>query len=123
MLMVPPEILKVAREFLGLSQAQVEKHAGISRATIHRIERGVRDLPQYALLVQHFYEECGIEFVAPAEDRGWGIFNHNTAGKKRELNSINRPAKTVANPKTPSEKKKPKNKGKPTTPRSAATGD
>ncbi|TAX29813.1 helix-turn-helix transcriptional regulator [Rhizobium leguminosarum] len=123
MLMVPPEILKVAREFLGLSQEQVEKHAGISRATIHRVERGVRDLPQYALLVQHFYEESGIEFVAPAGDRGWGVFNHNTAGKKRELSSITRPAKAVAKPETPSEKKKPKNQGKRTTTRSTATGD
>lgn len=88
MLMVPPEILKVAREFLGLSQKQVEKHAGISRATIHRVERGVRDLPQYALLVQHFYEECGIEFVAPADDRGWGLFNHNMRGRKPQLNRL-----------------------------------
>jgi transcriptional regulator with XRE-family HTH domain len=50
MLMVPPEILKIAREFLDLSQGQVETHSGVSRATIQRIERGVRALPQYALL-------------------------------------------------------------------------
>ena len=86
MLMVPPEILKVAREFLGLSQEQVERHAGVSRATVYRVERGVRDLPQYALLVQHFYEQSGIEFIAPSGDRGWGVFNHNTAGNARELN-------------------------------------
>ncbi|MDR9804685.1 helix-turn-helix transcriptional regulator [Rhizobium hidalgonense] len=86
MLMVPPEILKVAREFLGLSQEQVEKHAGVSRATVYRVERGVRDLPQYALLVQHFYEKSGIEFIAPVGDRGWGVFNHNTARDVRELN-------------------------------------
>lgn len=77
--MVPPEILKVAREFLGLSQEQVEKRAGISKATVYRVEKGVRDLPHYALLVQHFYEQHGIEFVAPVAGRGWGIFNHNTA--------------------------------------------
>ena len=88
MLIVPPEILKIAREFLGLSQEQVEARSGVSRATIQRIERGVRDLPQYALLVQHFYEVCGIEFVAPAEQRGWGLFNHNMQGQKPRLNHI-----------------------------------
>lgn len=85
MLIVPPEILKVAREFLGLSQEQVEKHAGISRATVYRLERGVRDLPQYALLVQHFYEQSGIEFVEPVGSRGWGVFNHNTAKNRRDI--------------------------------------
>lgn len=88
MLKVPPEILKVAREFLGLSQEQVEQHSGISRATIQRIERSVRELPQYALLVQHFYEECGIEFVAPAEQKGWGVFNSNMRGRNPQLNRL-----------------------------------
>lgn len=88
MLIVPPEILKIAREFLGLSQEQVEAHSGVSRATIQRIERSVRDLPQYALLVQHFYEECGIEFVAPADQRGWGVFNRNMQGQSPRLNQI-----------------------------------
>ncbi|PDT25518.1 helix-turn-helix transcriptional regulator [Rhizobium hidalgonense] len=96
MLMVPPEILKVAREFLGLSQEQVEKHAGVSRATVYRVERGVRDLPQYALLVQHFYEQSGIEFVAPVGDRGWGVFNHNTARDVRELNRFDDVSKSPA---------------------------
>ncbi|KKZ86605.1 helix-turn-helix transcriptional regulator [Rhizobium phaseoli] len=123
MLMVPPEILKVAREFLGLSQEQVEKLAGISRATIHRVERGVRDLPQYALLVQHFYEQSGIEFVAPAGDRGWGIFNHNTAGKKRALNRMARSVGTVTKPKSASKAKKPQSLGKRAAARSEETGD
>ncbi|ANL10261.1 helix-turn-helix domain-containing protein [Rhizobium sp. N113] len=105
MLIAPPEILKVAREFLGFSQEQVEKHAGISRATIQRVERGVRDLPQYVLLLQHFYEKCGIEFVAPAGNRGWGLYNHNTAGKSRRLNKLTRSAKAPAAPKPPSPRK------------------
>jgi transcriptional regulator with XRE-family HTH domain len=119
MLIVPPEILKVAREFLGLSQEQVEKHAGISRATIHRVERGVRELPQYALLVQHFYEKSGIEFVAPAGDRGWGLFNHNTAGKKRKLNRIARSKSVVGKPEKLSEKSEAKRRSKRTTSHSA----
>ncbi|WP_245495407.1 helix-turn-helix domain-containing protein [Rhizobium leguminosarum] len=110
--MVPPEILKVAREFLGLSQEQVERHAGVSRATIHRVERGVRDLPQYALLVQHFYEESGIEFVPPVDDRGWGVFNHNTAGKKPKLSRFNPTTKPVSKPNTVSVKTEPSNRGK-----------
>ncbi|EJT04429.1 helix-turn-helix transcriptional regulator [Rhizobium sp. CCGE 510] len=107
MLIAPPEILKVAREFLGFSQEQVEKHAGISRATIQRIERGVRDLPQYVLLLQHFYEKSGIEFVAPTGKRGWGLFNHNTAGKRRRLNKLVRRVQTAAKPKAPTPKKDP----------------
>ncbi|WP_082928802.1 helix-turn-helix transcriptional regulator [Rhizobium bangladeshense] len=108
MLMVPPEILKVAREFLGLSQEQVEKHAGISRATVYRVERGLRELPQYALLVQHFYEESGIEFVAPSAGRGWGVFNHNTSGKNLRLNKFRQPKAAVAQPREPAEKSKSK---------------
>jgi transcriptional regulator with XRE-family HTH domain len=105
MLIAPPEILKVAREFLGLSQDQVEKHAGISRATIQRVERGVRDLPQYVLLLQHFYEKSGIEFVAPSGKRGWGLYNHNTSGKPLRLNKITRRTQRPAEPKPPSRKK------------------
>ncbi|MDM9644882.1 helix-turn-helix transcriptional regulator [Rhizobium sp. S163] len=106
MLIAPPEILKVAREFLGFSQEEVEKHAGISRATIQRVERGVRDLPQYVVLLQHFYEKSGIEFVAPAGKRGWGLFNHNTAGKILRLNKVTRRAKAIAEPKAPEADKK-----------------
>lgn len=86
--MVPPEILKIAREFLGLSQANVEAHAGVSRATIQRIERGVRDLRHYALLVQHFYEQNGIDFVPPSGGRGWGVFNNNTVDTPIRLNRL-----------------------------------
>lgn len=86
--MVPPDILKIAREFLGLSQASVEAHAGVSRATIQRIERGVRDLRHYALLVQHFYEQNGIEFVPPSGGRGWGVFNNNTVDTPIRLNRL-----------------------------------
>lgn len=122
MLMVPPEILKVAREFLGLTQEQVEKHAGVSRATVQRVERGVRDLPQYALLVQHFYEKSGIEFVAPSGDRGWGVFNHNTSGKKLRLNKLRRPTAVVAQPKeAPAKKSKSKNGSTKKATRSRAT--
>jgi transcriptional regulator with XRE-family HTH domain len=102
MLMVPPDILKIAREFLGLSQEQVGKHAGISRATVHRVEREVRNVPQYALLVQHFYEQRGIEFVAPTDDRGWGIFNHNTSEKKRKSKRMRKSPPTLPKAKTPS---------------------
>ncbi|MDX0563779.1 helix-turn-helix domain-containing protein [Sinorhizobium medicae] len=105
MLMVPPEILRVAREFLGLTQEQVEKHAGISRATVQRVERSVRDLPQYALLVQHFYEKSGIEFVAPSGGRGWGVFNHNTSGRRLRLNKLTKSAAVAPSP-SPKRKRK-----------------
>lgn len=86
--MAPPEILKVAREFLGLSQEAVEAHVQVSRSTLQRIERGVRDLRHYALLIQHFYEQNGIEFVPPKDGRGWGIFNHNTNDVPLRLNRL-----------------------------------
>lgn len=85
---VPRSILKIAREFLGLSQDEVEAVLGISRKTIQRIERGDDVIVHYVASLQRFYEDQGIEFVAPDDDRGWGLFNANTKSDPARLNSL-----------------------------------
>lgn len=86
---VPRPILKIAREFLGLSQDDVETVLGISRKTIQRIERGDDVIVHYVASLQRFYEDQGIEFVAPVDGKGWGIFNANTKSDPGKLNSLN----------------------------------
>lgn len=66
----------------------MEKHAGISRATIPRIERGVRDLLRYVLLLQHFYEKSGIEFVAPSAS-GAGVSSDNSKHGRSAIAACN----------------------------------
>lgn len=85
---VPPTILKVAREFLGLSQDDVEAVSGISRKTIQRIERGDEVIVHYVTALQLFYEDQGIEFVPPANGNGWGVFNANTKDDPKSLNKL-----------------------------------
>jgi transcriptional regulator with XRE-family HTH domain len=85
---VPHPILKIAREFLGLSQDDVEAVLGVSRKTIQRIERGDDVIVHYIASLQRFYEDQGIEFVAPVDDRGWGIFNANTKSDPGKLNTL-----------------------------------
>lgn len=84
----PPKILKIAREFLGLSQDDVEALFGISRKTIQRLERGDKVVVHYANSLQSFYELQGIQFVPPADGRGWGVFNDNTKNDPNSLNAL-----------------------------------
>lgn len=86
---VPRPILKIAREFLGLSQDDVEAVLGVSRKTIQRIEKGDDVIIHYVASLQRFYEDQGIEFVAPVDGRGWGIFNANTNADPARLNTLN----------------------------------
>ncbi len=85
---VPPTILKIAREFLGLSQDDVEAVLGISRKTIQRIERGDEVITHYVSTLQRFYEDQGIEFVSPNHSNGWGVFNANTKDDPKSLNKL-----------------------------------
>lgn len=84
----PPTLLRIAREFLGLSQDQVEAVCGISRKTIQRIESGDAVIRHYVFSLQHFYETSGIEFVAPEGPKGWGVFNANTKDDPSCLNTL-----------------------------------
>ncbi|RWY79160.1 helix-turn-helix domain-containing protein [Rhizobium leguminosarum] len=85
---VPRAMLKIAREFLGLSQDDVEAILGVSRKTIQRIERGDDVIVHYIASIQRFYEDQGIEFVPPTDDRGWGVFNANTKADPAKLNAL-----------------------------------
>lgn len=85
---VPRSILKIAREFLGLSQDDVEAVLGVSRKTIQRIEGGEDVIVHYVASIQRFYEDQGIEFVPPTGDRGWGVFNANTKADPAKLNAL-----------------------------------
>jgi len=80
--------LRIAREFLGLSQDDVEAVLGVSRKTIQRIERGDYVIVHYVSSLQRFYEDQGIEFVPPAGERGWGVFNANTKADPTRLNTL-----------------------------------
>ncbi|MGO7297122.1 helix-turn-helix domain-containing protein [Rhizobium ruizarguesonis] len=75
---VPPAIVfTLAREFLGLTQQDVEVHSRISRSSIQRIEQGRHRLLDTVIRLQEFYEERGIVFLQPADGRGWGVVNNN----------------------------------------------
>ncbi|CAN7343312.1 helix-turn-helix transcriptional regulator [Rhizobium sp. LjRoot258] len=84
----PSTILKIARDFLGLSQDDVESVLGVSRKTIQRIERGDSVVVHYVTSLQRFYEDQGIEFVPPANGKGWGVFNANTRDDPLSLNKL-----------------------------------
>ncbi|MBY3556428.1 helix-turn-helix domain-containing protein [Rhizobium laguerreae] len=85
---VPSTVFKIAREFLGLTQDEVEAVSGIARKTIQRIERGDAVTLPYVQTIQRFYEDQGIEFVTPASGSGWGVVNKNLVGPSSPLNRL-----------------------------------
>lgn len=70
-------MMKLAREFLGLSQEMVEAHSGISRSSIQRVERGIKGMLNSAAELKKFYAKNGIVFLPPENGKGWGILNNN----------------------------------------------
>lgn len=104
----PPILLRIAREFLGLSQDDVEVISGTSRKAIQRAERGDKGVSRYLFAsLKSFYEKQGIEFVPPSGDSGWGVFNVNVKRGSTQLNSLGDIP--------PSRRKKPSDEGKETT--------
>lgn len=85
---VPGKILKVARDFLGLTQDETEGASTVSRKTIQRIERGDPVEVAYIYKLQLFYIANGITFVKPSREQGWGVFNSNTRGDATILNKL-----------------------------------
>lgn len=88
MLLPPPIMMKLAREFLGLSQEMVEAHSGISRSSIQRVERGVTAMLNSAAELTKFYTKNGIVFLPPENGRGWGIVNNNAVEDDSPLNQL-----------------------------------
>ncbi|WJH40599.1 helix-turn-helix transcriptional regulator [Aliirhizobium terrae] len=85
---LPHILLKIAREFLGLSQDEVVALIGVGRSTIQKIERGEVVTEVYISVVRQFYENQGIRFLAPAEEQGWGLRNANVSSGKDRLNRL-----------------------------------
>jgi transcriptional regulator with XRE-family HTH domain len=85
---LPPTVFRIAREFLGLTQDEVEVVSGIARSTIQRIERGSTVTPIYVRELRRLYEDLGIEFVTPASASGWGVINKNITGAAGLLNKL-----------------------------------
>lgn len=85
---IPSTVFRIAREFLGLTQDEVEAVSGIARSTIQRIERGKTVTPIYVLGIRRLYEDLGIEFVTPPNGSGWGVINKNITGPTGPLNTL-----------------------------------
>jgi len=88
MLLPPPIMMKLAREFLGLSQEMVEAHSGISRSSIQRVERGAAGVLKSTVELQRFYVRNGIVFLPPGKGQGWGIINNNAVEDDSPLNHL-----------------------------------
>ncbi|TAV34427.1 XRE family transcriptional regulator [Rhizobium ruizarguesonis] len=99
---VPPPLLRIAREFLGLSQDDVAGVLGISRKTIAKMERDKGVVVHYVSTVQRFYEDQGIKFVAPSGGEGWGVFNANTKDDFKTLNRLGNIASSETKDRSPS---------------------
>jgi transcriptional regulator with XRE-family HTH domain len=64
-----PEILKKARENLGLSQTSVSRETGLNRTYLSRFESGVQILPDDNLqALQDHYATMGFDFSEVAEE-------------------------------------------------------
>ncbi len=81
-------MMKLAREFLGLSQEMVEAHSGVSRSSIQRVERGVAGMLNSAAELTKFYARNGVVFLPPDNGRGWGVVNNNFVQDDSPLNQL-----------------------------------
>lgn len=83
-MMAPPNVLRAARELLGLRQISVAEASGLSRRTVQRLEVGEFEETATSIVLQKWYEKQGIVFVRPRRGSGWGLFdNSQTAHKNR----------------------------------------
>lgn len=80
-MMAPPNVLRAARELLGLKQIDVAGAAQLSRRTIQRLEVGEFERTATSIVLQEWYETQGIVFVRPAHGNGWGVFDNSDAAR------------------------------------------
>lgn len=80
-MIAPPNVLRAARELLGLKQVDAAVGASISRRTIQRLESGELDRTHASILLQTFYEKQGILFVRPIGSQGWGLTDNSSGSK------------------------------------------
>lgn len=81
---VPSNVLRAARELLGIKQVTAAEAAGISRRTIQRLEAGELDQRHTSVVLQTYYEKQGIVFVRPAGGQGWGLIDNSQSNKVEE---------------------------------------
>lgn len=80
-MMAPPNVLRAARELLGLKQIDVAEAAQLSRRTIQRLEVGEFERTATSIVLQEWYEAQGIVFVRPAQENGWGVFDNSDVAR------------------------------------------
>lgn len=78
-MIAPPNVLRAARELVGVKQVEAAEAAGISRRSIQRLEAGERDWANASVLLQTYYESRGIVFLRPAEGNGWGLIDNKSS--------------------------------------------
>lgn len=76
-MIAPANILRAARELIGIGQVEAATAAGISRRSIQRLERGERDWINGSILLQTYYESRGVVFIRPANGSGWGLIDNS----------------------------------------------
>src|SRR6218665_304442 len=75
-MIAPPNVLRAARELVGVKQVDAAAAAGISRRSIQRLEAGERDWANASVLLQTYYESRGIVFLRPTDGNGWGLIDN-----------------------------------------------
>ncbi|NTE86093.1 helix-turn-helix transcriptional regulator [Agrobacterium rubi] len=75
-MIAPPNVLRAARELVGMKQVDAAEAAGISRRSLQRLETGERGWANAAVLLQTYYENQGVVFIRPANGNGWGLIDN-----------------------------------------------
>lgn len=79
----PDRILVAARILIGQTQRELAKASGFTQKTVYLIEKGEAGIGAVERLTQHF-EQCGIVFIRPDGEEGWGVRAASlTAGYRR----------------------------------------
>lgn len=74
--MIWPAQVRAARALLGISQAQLARHAGVGLATVQRVEQAdeeIRGTARSLLKLQTTLEELGVVFIAKDDEAGYGV--------------------------------------------------
>ncbi|MCF1459702.1 helix-turn-helix transcriptional regulator [Agrobacterium vitis] len=79
-MIAPPNILRAARELIGIGQVEAAAAAGISRRSIQRLEKGDRAWVNGSVLLRTYYESRGIVFLRPTNGAGWGLIDNSVRG-------------------------------------------
>jgi DNA-binding XRE family transcriptional regulator len=79
-MIAPPNVLRAARELVGMKQVDAAEAAGISRRSLQRLETGEREWANASVMLQTYYENQGVVFVRPANGNGWGLIDNSYSG-------------------------------------------